>query len=1126
MKLLITKHNYAVIATVVIALAISFILIFDIYPNQPAEAAMYTGIVGEWLFNEPEVGVANDTSINNNNGADVSTTLTSAGKYGNARVFNGSTSYVDVGASEFGIAGGTNEFSLSAWVKVSSVITNWEAIIARGQYLYPFSLHMVNWGQPLFQFGVRTTVPPTNYINSSAINLNQWYHVVATYKDGQQTLYLNGQLVVSAPTSGNVLSSSPNERTWIGRLPSSVGGSFSGVIDEVKIYNKALSEDEVAFDYVAGPRPAAYWNFDETAGVTASDSSGNAHTGTLTNTGVNPLSTWEAGKVGGAISMNYGGNYIAVADDAGLALPESFSITAWINGDDLSAEAYQIIYVDMAPGFVPWYWEFGINSSTQKLESWMNNGNQLIANTALVNNKWHHVAMTWDGTARTYYLNGANDGGGAGVNVVGNDTVNIGGQMASSNYGFHGLIDELKVYNYARTDEQIKQDVTVGYWQFDENAGAFTLDISGQGNSGTISNGSWVANGIFNKALDYNGANSYVNVGTMDIPSDEFTVSVWFSADEISGSNCASGDCTLISKAYGAALAEQYWSLGTVMDAGDLKLVFRLKTGGTTSELIANSGFISTTNQNWAQAVAVYDGVQMALYKDGALVGTLAKSGSVDTSSSASVLVGANPLGAPLSGISRPWSGVIDEVQIYNVAMDIPAINNLFSSYGTPICGNGTLEYNEFCDDGNFLGSDYCSNECLVIGLCGDSIQQSNEGCDDGNTTPGDTCSSECQLEGINPRDILSFAWSENIGWISHNVKDCDIDGDGTYEGSDEGDPAGSTPAPADCPGTPFYVTAQTYGVEINNLGELSGYAWGDKIGWVSFNRKTCLGGADAGIGCNDYNECSSNVCSELGPGAAGTPPQASFINPSDDPYIYSSLPYIAKFNNSGIYPVEGWAKILNLEDEGWISLRGNSADGVHLNETAEFYGWGWNGNVNGHGVGWVSFNSTGCDVNDDWQYDGVAEGASAFCPAGGQTVYDYEVIANILVGTPTITGVIPTPGLRCSALTIVWDDLIGEEGYRLYEVINVGDTPESPGADEITAGILPNGYLNPDITSYTHTGLIPGGSYNYISRAFKDTFTVDSGPPASTGATDFVCGVEADSINTASYSECPNIIH
>ena len=66
-----------------------------------------------------------------------------------------------------------------------------------------------------------------------------------------------------------------------------------------------------------------------------------------------------------------------------------------------------------------------------------------------------------------------------------------------------------------------------------------------------------------------------------------------------------------------------------------------------------------------------------------------------------------------------------------------------------PVCGNGVVEGNEWCDDGNTANNDGCSSGCIEE-FCGDGVIQSGIGeqCDDGNNSDGDGCSSFCQNEG------------------------------------------------------------------------------------------------------------------------------------------------------------------------------------------------------------------------------------------------------------------------------------------------------------------------------------------------------------------------------------------
>lgn len=63
------------------------------------------------------------------------------------------------------------------------------------------------------------------------------------------------------------------------------------------------------------------------------------------------------------------------------------------------------------------------------------------------------------------------------------------------------------------------------------------------------------------------------------------------------------------------------------------------------------------------------------------------------------------------------------------------------------LCGDTVLDPGEECDDGNNFNGDGCSANCLIEGFCGDGILDSDEECDDGNNTDGDGCTGNCFVE-------------------------------------------------------------------------------------------------------------------------------------------------------------------------------------------------------------------------------------------------------------------------------------------------------------------------------------------------------------------------------------------
>lgn len=64
-------------------------------------------------------------------------------------------------------------------------------------------------------------------------------------------------------------------------------------------------------------------------------------------------------------------------------------------------------------------------------------------------------------------------------------------------------------------------------------------------------------------------------------------------------------------------------------------------------------------------------------------------------------------------------------------------------------CGNGFVDADEACDDGNVVGNDACASDCKSILHCGDGVVSAAEQCDDGNLLSNDGCSSGCTTETI-----------------------------------------------------------------------------------------------------------------------------------------------------------------------------------------------------------------------------------------------------------------------------------------------------------------------------------------------------------------------------------------
>jgi hypothetical protein len=205
------------------------------------------------------------------------------------------------------------------------------------------------------------------------------------------------------------------------------------------------------------------------------------------------------------------------------------------------------------------------------------------------------------------------------------------------------------------------------YYPLDDGNGTTAADHAGD-HDGTLVNGPAWTTGRIGGALQFDGSDDRVHLGALDVAGDAVTLSVWFKADRFD--HLSYHDARLISKASGSAEQDHYWMLSGIKSNGT-RLRFRLKTGGTTSTLIASSGDLAAGA--WIHAAAVYDGSSMKLYKDGVLVGQMPKSGNLSTSGSAGAFIGANPDGY------GPFDGVLDDVRIYGRALSDAEISALAS---------------------------------------------------------------------------------------------------------------------------------------------------------------------------------------------------------------------------------------------------------------------------------------------------------------------------------------------------------------------------------------------------------------------------------------------------------------
>ncbi|MEZ0609570.1 LamG domain-containing protein [Fibrella sp. WM1] len=191
---------------------------------------------------------ANDGS-GNNNVANVKGATLIADRYGNAEsayFFNGASS-IELPQNVFNLP----EFTYAAWVKPTFIPPSQQGgvmvILNSGGPGGDQSMVLAN--TTVYGWGMWSYTNPQGlnnyaYVGKLPTDLTPWYYVVATRSQDLLKIYVNGELVASQSMTGKPYYGSGSVRTFIGQRNDGTLG-FNGSIDEVRIYNRVLTKEEI-----------------------------------------------------------------------------------------------------------------------------------------------------------------------------------------------------------------------------------------------------------------------------------------------------------------------------------------------------------------------------------------------------------------------------------------------------------------------------------------------------------------------------------------------------------------------------------------------------------------------------------------------------------------------------------------------------------------------------------------------------------------------------------------------------------------------------------------------------------------------------------------------------------------
>ena len=608
------------------------------------------GLIGYWNFDEDSGSIAHDTS-----GSGYNATLTGAiwttGKINSGLSFNGSTNYGVTPNIALG-----NTFSISAWVSPAVTSQGAYVRILETQYYGGMYLGMDASGSK-YKFIVNTGAGSSGSCGAAygcaqgGTVTSGWHLVTATFDGATATLYVDNAMVASdtftAP--GNT-----NYPLYIARYYGANGDDWNGAMDEVRLYNRALTSAEVSaiYSYTGGPPdttpPSTPANV---SAIAVSSSQINVSWAASTdNVGVAGYQVFRNSvliKTTTALSYN----------DTGLAASSTYSYTvaAFDAAGNYSPQSAPVSATTLTPDTTPPTVSITTPVGGSTVSSTVTASASASDNVAVADVQFQldgvnlgpdlttaPYTISWDTTTTS---NGAHN-----LTAIARDT------------SHNSTTSAAVTVTVSNTVGSIPTAGLIGYWNFDEDSGSIAHDTSGSGYNATLTGAVWTT-GKINSGLSFNGSSNYGVTPNIAL-GNKFSISTWVNPAVTSQG------------AYVRILETQYYGgmyLG--MDASGSKYKFIVNNGaGSSGSCGAAFGCAQggTVTSGWHLLTATFDGAKATLYVDNDVVATETITAPANTN---------YPLyiARYYGGNGYNWNGAMDEVRLYNRALTSAEVSAIYN---------------------------------------------------------------------------------------------------------------------------------------------------------------------------------------------------------------------------------------------------------------------------------------------------------------------------------------------------------------------------------------------------------------------------------------------------------------
>jgi hypothetical protein len=291
---------------------ISFVLVLGLVLTSVAKADD-PDLVAYWKFDDGSGTTAFDSTGNGNDGVFVGDPKWVPGKLGGALEFDGDD-YLNCGndpSLEI-----RDQITIAFWFKVEAFQNTWEAFFSKGDSAYRVSRGGGN-GDATHMGITGTTASPSWFNGTVIVTGGDWHHLAATYDGTEGRIYIDGVLDVTYPSTGQI--AIETDPLWIGNNSQNTSRQLHGLMDDVRLYSRALRDVEILGIMAGGGA-----EYPLASGPTPAD--GTLHEDTWVNL------SWRAGDFAVSHDVYFGENFDDVNDGAEVTFQGNQAATFLVAG--------------------------------------------------------------------------------------------------------------------------------------------------------------------------------------------------------------------------------------------------------------------------------------------------------------------------------------------------------------------------------------------------------------------------------------------------------------------------------------------------------------------------------------------------------------------------------------------------------------------------------------------------------------------------------------------------------------------------------------------------------------------------------------------------------------------------